>query len=91
MIRKYQYGGPGYFLGGVTAKDLDEGTKKVARGFNQLMGKVGDAFNTIVTAGAFSDFCQTSPFAKMDRKTIARGREHFRQKANKAIEENTVK
>ena len=30
MIRKYQYGGPGYFLGGVTAKDLDEGTKKVA-------------------------------------------------------------
>lgn len=31
MIRKYQYGGPGYFLGGVTAKDLNEGTKKVAR------------------------------------------------------------
>lgn len=46
MIRKYQYGGPGYFLGGVTAKDLDEGTKKVARGFNWLMGKVGDAANS---------------------------------------------
>ena len=39
MIRKYQYGGPGYFLGGVTAKDLDEGTKKVTRGFNQLIKK----------------------------------------------------
>lgn len=48
MIRKYQYGGSGYFLDGVTAKDLDEGTKKVARGFNQLMGKVGDAFNLLL-------------------------------------------
>ena len=55
------------------------------------MGKVGDAFNTIVTAGASSDFGQTSPFAQMDRKTVARGREQFRQKAKKAIEENTVK
>ena len=91
MIRKYQYGGPGYFLSGVTAKDLDEGTKKVARGFNWLMGKVGDAFNTIVTAGASSDFGQTSPFAQMDRKTVARGREQFRQKAKKAIEENAIK
>ena len=90
MIRKYQYGGPGYFLSGVTAKDLDEGTKKVARGFNWLIGKVGDAFNTIVTAGASSDFGQTSPFAQMDRKTVARGREQFRQKAKKAIEENAA-
>ena len=39
MIRKYQYGGPGYFIGRVTAKDLDEGTKKVTRGFNQLIEK----------------------------------------------------
>lgn len=38
MIRKYQY--EGYFLGGVTAKDLDEGTKKVAREFNQLMQSI---------------------------------------------------
>lgn len=90
MIRKYQYGGPGYFLGGVTAKDLDEGTKKVARGFNWLMGKVGDAFNTVVTAGASSDFGQTSPFAQMDRKAIAKGREQFRQKTKKAVEENAV-
>lgn len=90
MIRKYQYGGPGYFLSGVTAKDLDEGTKKVARGFNWLMGKVGDAFNTIVTAGVSSDFGQTSPFAQIDRKTVAKGREQFRQKAKKAVEENAV-
>lgn len=90
MIRKYQYGGPGYFLGGVTAKDLDEGTKKVARGFNWLVGKVGDTFNTVVTAGASSDFGQTSPFAQMNRKTIAKGREQVRQKAKKAIEENAV-
>ena len=90
MIKKYQYGGPGYFLGGVTAKDLDEGTKKVARGFNWLMGKVGDAFNTVVTAGASSDFGQTSPFAQMDRKAVAKGREQVRQKAKKAIEENAV-
>jgi len=27
------------------------------------MGKVGDIFNTVVTAGASSDFGQTSPFA----------------------------
>ena len=90
MIKKYQYGGPGYFLGGVTAKDLDEGTKKVARGFNWLMGKVGDAFNTVVTSGASSDFGQTSPFAQMDRKAVAKGREQVRQKAKKAIEENAV-
>lgn len=90
MIRKYQYGGPGYFLGGVTSKDLNEGTKKVAEGFNWLIGKVGDAFNTIVTAGASTDFGQTSPFAQMDRKTIAKGREQIRQKVKKAIEKNTV-
>ena len=90
MIRKYQYGGPGYFLGGVTAKDLDEGTKKVAEGFNWLIGKVGDAFNTIVTAGASSDFGQTSPFVQMNRKTIAKGREQVRRKAKKVIEENSV-
>ena len=90
MIRKYQYGGPGYFLGGVTAKDLNEGTKKVAEGFNWLMGKVGNAFNTIVTAGASSDFGQTSPFAQMNRKTIAKGREQVRQKVKKVIEKNTV-
>ena len=90
MVRKYQYGGPGYFLGGVTTKDLDEGTKKVARGFNWLMGKVGDAFNTVVTAGASSDFGQTSPFVQMDRKAVAKGREQVRQKTKKAIEENAV-
>ena len=90
MVRKYQYGGPGYFLGGVTAKDLDEGTKKVARGFNWLIGKVGDAFNTVITAGASSDFGQTSPFAQMDRKAVAKGREQVRQKAKKAVEENAV-
>ena len=90
MIKKYQYGGPSYFLGGVTAKDLNEGTKKVAEGFNWLMGKVGNAFNTIVTAGASSDFGQTSPFVQMNRKTVAKGREQVRQKVKKAIEKNTV-
>lgn len=90
MIRKYQYGSPGYFLGGITAKDLDKGTKKVARGFNWLIGKVGDAFNTVITAGASSDFGQTSPFTQIDRKAIAKGREQFRRKAKKTIEENSV-
>ena len=90
MIRKYQYGGPGYFLGGITAKDLNEGTKKVTGGFNWLIGKVGDVFNTVITAGASSDFGQTSPFAQINRKAIAKGREQFRRKAKKTIEENSV-
>lgn len=59
-IPKYQYGGPGYFTSGNV--NIGEGTKQIAQWILKGLGKVGDAFNTIVTAGASTDFGQTSPF-----------------------------
>lgn len=69
---------------------LDQGSRAIASGFNWIMGKVGNAFNTIITAGASTDFGQTSPFAAMDRHAVARGREQARQKAKRTIEKNSI-
>jgi len=84
MIRKFQFGGPSYFIGSnplITSKSVNSGTKKIAGGFNRLMGKIGKAFNTVLTAGASTDFGQTSPFtfsSGEERRNVARARERTR-------------
>jgi hypothetical protein len=84
MIRKFQYGGPGYFIGNsplITPKSTDSGSKKVAGGFNWLMGNLGKAFNTVLTAGASTDFGQTSPFtfsSGEERRNVTRAKEQTR-------------
>lgn len=85
-IPKYQYGGPGYFTSGNA--NIGEGTKQIAQWILKGLGKVGDAFNTMVTAGASTDFGQTSPFVfgtGEERRNIANAREHTRQRAKETI------
>lgn len=69
------------------------GRKKLTEWALKGLGAFGDAVNTAATAGASTDFGQTSPFTfstSKERKNIAKGREKVRQKAKREIEDKSV-
>lgn len=87
-IRKYQFGGPGYFINsnGKAQKSIKTVGDKIAEQALIGLGKIGRGFNTVATSGAITDYGQTSPFVDMDREAIAKSREHFQQKAIETAE-----
>lgn len=69
------------------------GRKKLTEWALKGLGAFGDAVNTVATAGASTDFGQTSPFTfstSKERKNIVKGREKVRQKAKREIEDKSV-
>lgn len=93
-IKKFQFGGPGGFT--ADRKEIERRNKafgalrkKTAQAGLATLGWLGNAFNTVLTAGASSDFGQTSPFVDMDRHAIAKARENTRLKAKETVEKAT--
>lgn len=94
MIHKYQYGAPVYVPDQKTLKAtrrlIGRGTRKVAEYGLKGLGWIGEALNNVVTAGASSDFGQTSPFTfstGQERRNIQKGREQVRQQAKQKIDQ----
>lgn len=89
-IRKFQYGGPGYFIDRQNVDGLQQTGRKISReiakGGLGVLGWLGNAFNTLITSGASTDYGQTSPFVNMDRTRVANARENTRQKAKQTVE-----
>ena len=93
-IKKFQFGGPGGFT--ANRKEIEKRNKafsavrkKTAQAGLTTLGWLGNAFNTVLTSGASSDFGQTSPFVNMDRPAIAKARENTRLKAKQTVEKAT--
>ena len=93
-IKKFQFGGPGGFT--ANRKEIERRNKafgavrkKTAQTGLTALGWLGNAFNTVLTSGASSDFGQTSPFVNMDRHAVAKARENTRLKAKQTVEKAT--
>ena len=72
LIQKYQYGGPSPFLSSPT--NMENGIRNASKVILKGLSKIGEAFNTVITSGGYTDYGQTSPFADINRQTIHNSR-----------------
>lgn len=72
----------------MTTDNLSKAANTVGEWVLTGLGKVGQVFNGLLTAGASTDFGQTSPFvmsSAKERRAIQRGRQAVQKKANEKI------